>query len=108
LGNSEKWPKNSRLKFGGSAAPGATRSGRYFGSTESTASSSELKMKPARVIAAERRSGSDILPRISVRMIEETVIRMLALVSAITDSCTWCCCIVRSSTSPVLRSGKVA
>ena len=44
-GSSEKWPKNSRLKCAGSAAPGGTRIGRYFGSTVITASSSAAKMK---------------------------------------------------------------
>jgi hypothetical protein len=46
LRSSEKWPKNNRLKLA-AAAPGARRSGRYFGSTAITASISAAKMKPA-------------------------------------------------------------
>ena len=75
-----KWPKKKRLG-------GVSRRRRNTGSTAMMASTSEISALMAMVNSAGRRIGMSERLRASVSTMEEMVMRMLALVSAITLSC---------------------
>src|SRR5438128_3927666 len=73
------------------------------GRTATMARSKEIRQAAASVSKAGRSCGSPDRLKEMVRTMEEMVIRMLAFVSAIRLSCTWCCCAVRSRLSTLDR-----